>query len=594
MKANDDTETRNYKYRTIGENQIRLVYLSPGLSTDELSCELRVVDVDKPRPYDALSYCWGSAQDVKLVCEAQYLWISRELSQALRRFRFASEVRAIWVDQICINQQDKIEKTAQVRRMGATYSEARETLVWLGEEDEETAVVYQLIADLKQQIKELRQQPDIMRAFNDATIRGGRGYLPLNLTSAESVEWAAFRNLLSRPWFTRTWTFQELALAQRASITCGSHSVPWERFLIVCELVAAYDNALLPGHESHLKETYQYIQYLASVYIHLSRFRLQAEVVPYMNQTVDLLNLIVGLRRNKTSQPVDKIFGLLGCAEDVQRDRVMRKFVDYDQPWQRTFSAFTKWFITRYQDLSVFRLINVTGNPPNSELPSWTPNFSTYDQWNSLRLDLSSKILPHGRDRVFNSTGSTTACATPDYEQQLLLRGIQLGTINVLTEPAGNLVRDVEIGPRVLTGGEWHLTVTEKASIDGIYAPTGEPIKLAYHRLRIGDQLWNEERAEDRQRRPKTPLNLPEPQPVGYSAAVGIVVSQRNDVGTLILKWTTRQRLYITDTGYMGLCHRSCKLGDQVFLLKGGDMPFILRKKDSGTFHFKGKATSTE
>lgn len=141
----------------------------------------------------------------------------------------------------------------------------------------------------------------------------------------------------------------------------------------------------------------------------------------------------------------------------------------------------------------------------------------------------------------------------------------------------------------MLTGGEWHLTVSEKASTDGIYLPTGEPATLAYHRLRIGDHLWNEPRAEDRRRRSKATLNLPEPQQVGYSAAVGIVVSPREDIGTLILEWTTRQRLYITDTGYMGLCHRSCKLRDQIFLLMGGEMPVVLRKTDSGTFQFKGE-----
>jgi hypothetical protein len=590
-------EANPYEYVAIGENQIRLMYLFPGLFTDELRCELKVVDTDKPYPYVALSYRWGSTQDVKLFCEDQYLLISNELSQALRRVRFESDVRVIWIDQVSINQKSETEQAAQVRRMGATYSEASEVLVWLGEEDEETAIVYDLIADVSQQIKELRQQPEKMRAFNDATIRDGTYYLPLNLASADSAEWVAFRNLNNRSWFTRTWTFQELALSQRASVICGSHSVPWERFLLVCEMVDAYDKARLPGHESHLKETYPYIQYLAMVRMHLSRVRLREEVIPGMDQLVDLLNLVMALRRNETSRPRDKIFGLWGCARDVQSDAVIQEFVDYSQPWEKIFSAFTKWFIMRYRDLSVFRLINVTGNPPKPkkpglpppDLPSWTPDFSLYDQWNSLRVDMSSKILHHGRNRLYNSTGSSTASATPDYERQLRLRGIHVGTITELTEPAGNLLGDVGIGPRVLTGGEWHLTVSEKASTDGIYLPTGEPIKLAYHRLRIGDYLWNELRAEDRRRRSKPLLNLPEPQPVGYSAAVGRVVSPRRDIGTLILKWTTRQRLYITDTGYMGLCHRSCKLGDQIFLLMGGDMPFILRKKDSGTFQFKGE-----
>lgn len=203
---------------------------------------------------------------------------------------------------------------------------------------------------------------------------------------------------------------------------------------MVCEMVSAYDRARLPGHESHLKETYRYIQHLATVQMYLSRVRLQAEVIPGMDQVADLLNLVMALRRNETSRPRDKILGLWGCARDVRGDAVIKAFVDYSQPWEKTFSAFTKWFIMRYRDLSVFRLINVTGNPPKPkkpglpppDLPSWTPDFSAYDQWDSLRVDMSSKILPHGRNRMYNSTGSSTASATPDYERQLRLRGIHV------------------------------------------------------------------------------------------------------------------------------------------------------------------------
>lgn len=92
------------------------------------------------------------------------------------------------VDKICINQESKPEQAAQVRRMGATYSEACEILVWLGEEDDETATVFELIADIGQQIQEFRQNPETMRAFESAAVRDGTNHFSLNLTSADSAE----------------------------------------------------------------------------------------------------------------------------------------------------------------------------------------------------------------------------------------------------------------------------------------------------------------------------------------------------------------------------------------------------------------------
>jgi hypothetical protein len=583
IEADHNIEATAYPYAPIEDNQLRLMYLWPGSLIDELRCDLRAVDADKAERYEALSYRWGSAQEVKLFCDGHYLLISEELAEALRRFRLVSAIRVLWVDQICINQKSISEQSAQVRRMGATYSNASEVLVWLGEEDAETAKTYKLITDVCWQISEHLRQPETMRKYTEKQI----DHLYLNLTSAESDEWVAFRNLNMRPWFTRTWTFQELVLSRQASITCGSHSISWTHFLMMCQMVSAYDNANLAGHESHLKGTYDFIQYLSSVQLHLSSIRSQRQRIAEMDSAIDLLNLVMALRRNKTSRPRDKIFGLWGCAGDVKEDPIISRFVDYSQPWELTYAAFTKWFIMRYQDLSVFRLINVTGDPP--KLPSWTPDFSRHDEWNSLRNDLSAKVLLHGQNRIFNATGSTVASSSPDYDKRLLLHGLCVGTIVILTEPAGNLSGDVGIGQRVHTHGEWHKLVSKEAATNGIYLPTGEHIDRAYHRLRIGDQLWGENAAEDRRRRLNTNFTLPEPQSVSYSDALRMVISPRKDISTLILKWTTRQRLYITDTGYMGLCHRSCKLGDQAYLLMGGEMPFVLRKKDSGEFLYKGE-----
>lgn len=129
-------------------------------------------------------------------------------------------------------------------------------------------------------------------------------------------------------------------------MTCGGHSVLWTQFLVVCESVAACDRALLPGHESHLKETSKYIQYLSSAYLHHSTSRSRVEAIPGMEQVMDLLNLVIGLRKNETSKERDKIFGFGGAQWTLRRHRSI-----FEPPTGGEHLAAHVWRSTYMKDL---------------------------------------------------------------------------------------------------------------------------------------------------------------------------------------------------------------------------------------------------
>jgi heterokaryon incompatibility protein (HET) len=575
-----------HEYSPIASNEIRLIHLQPGCCEDALHCELQIVTEDNSPPYEALSYCWGKEeQKVDLGIGQAYYSISTPLSRALKLLRYANDTRVLWIDQISINQKDDHEKSVQVLRMGRTYRQASQVLVWLGDEDEETPVVFKLIDNIAQQILEFRKQREVMDAFEKAASQE-TSHFPLELSPPDAAEWVAFRNFNSRPWFTRVWTFQELVLSQKATLICGTHSTSWQVFSGVCKMVSAFDRTCLPSQDSHFKGSDSHIRYLSITNLFVSGQRYQRATIPGVHHSIDLMNLVQTLRKNSSSQAMDKIYGLLGCANDV--DTEIQSFVDYSVTFDKTYTVFAKWFINRYKDLSVLRLVDITSNP--SKLPSWVPDFRSHNYMNNLRVELGPRVLPHGIDRLYNATGSTTASVALSYDSQLCLRGVPVGSIATLGDPAGNITNNVAIGRNVLTGGLWSQLAAQNA-IDGIYAPTGEPIELAYHRLRIGDYAPGEIGAEHRRSRGTRLSSLPEPSKITYSGALdGLAHAGREDIGSLILKYTTRQRFYVTDTGYMGLAHHSCQVGDRVYLLMGGDMPFILRSKNSGTFHFKGES----
>ncbi|KAI4247405.1 MAG: hypothetical protein LQ352_006161 [Teloschistes flavicans] len=112
---------------------------SPG--TGGIECELSIESLFDPPEYEALSYTWGSAtQDCPIqihtisdTVHTETVLVTQHLHAALLRLRQLTTPRLVWIDQLCINQNNIPEKNAQVRLMADIYKRALRTVVWLGE-----------------------------------------------------------------------------------------------------------------------------------------------------------------------------------------------------------------------------------------------------------------------------------------------------------------------------------------------------------------------------------------------------------------------------------------------------------------------------
>jgi hypothetical protein len=128
-------------------NLTRLVEVQAGKYDDPLNLQFYYVDLQKPHlNYEALSYVWGrdpyvtidgKYQPYKCIvhCNGHELSISANLEKAFRSLRLEDATRVIWVDAICINQEDGQERAHQVSLMSAVYKHARRVVVWLGDQD---------------------------------------------------------------------------------------------------------------------------------------------------------------------------------------------------------------------------------------------------------------------------------------------------------------------------------------------------------------------------------------------------------------------------------------------------------------------------
>ncbi|KAF2136442.1 uncharacterized protein K452DRAFT_207187, partial [Aplosporella prunicola CBS 121167] len=121
-----------------GNQAFRVLQLLPSKNYEaDLCCELTGAQYDKFPKYEALSYAWDAqVPEYPIYCEDKRLLITKNCDAALRCLRKSYTRRLLWVDSICINQNDIAERNCQVPQMSTIYQCAQEVAVWLGESDE--------------------------------------------------------------------------------------------------------------------------------------------------------------------------------------------------------------------------------------------------------------------------------------------------------------------------------------------------------------------------------------------------------------------------------------------------------------------------
>ncbi len=132
---------------SLGKKDIRLLTLQPGRRDEPIKCDLSVVGLDEEPLFEALSYTWGDpAPTTPILLRGRSVNVTSNLQGALLHLRNESVPRNLWVDAVCINQQDPVELGDQVQHMRLIYERASQVLVWLGEASEDGDLAMDLVA----------------------------------------------------------------------------------------------------------------------------------------------------------------------------------------------------------------------------------------------------------------------------------------------------------------------------------------------------------------------------------------------------------------------------------------------------------------
>ncbi|KAH8669109.1 heterokaryon incompatibility protein-domain-containing protein [Xylariales sp. PMI_506] len=525
-------QTNEFRHAPLLDDEIRLVTLLPEIVGDDtIRCVVSHVKLSQNPVYECLSYAWGepSQKTYDIVCNGKDYVIQENLVIALFLLR-QGQPRVLWVDQICINQKDTSEKNTQVLRMAAIYRSASQVVLSLGTPSMEIGDGVGFMIDFLESFgKEwhLTENSQFKRAWR--TLSSAELHQHFSIPLPEDPGWEGVRHILNQPCFQRTWIVQEVALAKKLKVLFTSGlEMDWDRMVWVRAMIVIRGLCqLVPDHHS-----------------------------------LQLLSLLSTTRIFAATNPRDKIYGLLSVATD---SRSLDIRPDYSKTICDIYIDVTRRLISQTKSLDVLR--HVETFKFDDQLPSWVPD------WRSERLEQ----FPIGKvdELDFNAAlDSVISLRDLGDATKLGLQGISIGTISMTT--SGPLPEDEESHGYVIGHNLWWTRAL--AAAGSIYRPTGESLAVALGRTRVGDSDISGAN-----------------QDAYYSIKVKKDERPRGRFAGLRSQWATmlRQCLYrqliSTRNGYIGLGPLTADLGDSVFLLRGANVPFVLRKVNKDEYRLIGQ-----
>ena len=320
LKRVGTSPPQDYVYSSLSKRQIRTLHLRPGTLGSPLRATLERVSLDTiDYEYEAISYTWGEhvSREVIDITDHGRLPITASLHAALQQFRHPSRTRVLWVDAVCINQEDDAERSSQILMMAGIYHKASRVLVWLGPSEETDALAFTTMSAFAQ------VPPSVMEGFprrwdklltfvDDAmsvTTHCSCCGTALGLQDDPAVlGLLCIGHLLQRPWFSRLWVIQEVLSAEpkHVQIFSGSHSASWDHLQSASMLLGAMYEAqssrlrLVKGSETAVAQLRSRIADMLETF----------ETRPKNFDPTAALEMIVAVWNRSCQDPRDRVLAL--------------------------------------------------------------------------------------------------------------------------------------------------------------------------------------------------------------------------------------------------------------------------------------------
>jgi hypothetical protein len=331
-------------------------------STIVCTLERHSLDSKTCPKFTTISYVWGTyapEDKIDITVNGVKFPVAPSVPPILELIRDHGDLRQkkwIWIDGICINQSDAIEKNHQVDLMGRIYSESEHTIAWLGKRDKNTDASMDLLVDIQSRAGKLQR---------DHKARKPR-QTPADLQDA--AKWKPLRCFFGLPWWRRVWTLQEFILARKLTFYWGDRSITRRDFKAAVNAIwICNPGELLPfqtwrpaWHRRRMDQWY------------LKRDKVgKKSLLAWMAYNSAL----------EVSDERDRIYGVRDLVNDV--DRSMIGTPNYEDDTTTLYRKLVMSWVKTHNSLDIICFSHIFGSHCQSQgsgrqeelLPSWVPDW---------------------------------------------------------------------------------------------------------------------------------------------------------------------------------------------------------------------------
>lgn len=342
-----------YEYRDLeSERHIRLLHITIEEPVPLPRLEIIHVPLDSAPAFEAVSYCWGDGTQLYNIpietngnSDTRCIPATESLATAMVFLPRSSSTRYLWIDQVCINQQDDNERGYQIALMGEIYSTATRVLVWLG--------------------------PGL-GVGNDTTQNSAcfAGLQPFNVDDHETdlrdlTGPDGIRDLFKNEWFQRAWVVQESSLARERRALTSRFSIRWE--------------ILMEQSMNHPASERWKVVFHCGAYFEWKKLKQES------NKSRAFCGFLAKFgRRFEASDPKDKVLAFLGLWKPPDFDT--KAATQNEETVADVYTRFATSLIKHTKGLDVLAAVDrgSRGRERGSTtgaLPSWVPEWEYAKEW---------------------------------------------------------------------------------------------------------------------------------------------------------------------------------------------------------------------
>ncbi|KAF2237040.1 hypothetical protein EV356DRAFT_512308 [Viridothelium virens] len=507
----------------------------------QIRTSLEVHDPVKHPSYVALSYTWGRAANRKerplsakysiTLCDKEVV-VQENLHDALRHLLPVVQRHDgyIFIDALCINQEDIVERSNQVRMMKAIYEGARVVFGWLGipPNEEEHMQAIALMGRFNLALREgLEKNTDDMDKVTTGLPADNPNLYPVPNTDTYKG-WLGLLKIFDNRYWGRTWVQQEATGPPKTFFFCGDQS--FDRVYLAAACYFAYHSSLLPAVEQRFARAIG----PSDAWRLISMRNLDRTFV--REHETELIHLLSTFRNTTCTNSRDKVFAPCNLATDVNHDDVP---VDYSGSVQDIYESVVSFYLARYADLGFLGHVSL-------------PVEDSKRMQRECEEDTLPTWIPDWRDRIKVQPPSL------------------LGQTRKQTNPLfcaagkhGHPVYQISGGKLTVTG----MIIDKIISLSPICEEPVDQVTEA--------KQWTPANASTR----REPIDKLDPERYNFRHGFDVVINQV----------CFGRRLASTEDGFMGIVPDASKTGDTVCVLWGGQTLYVVRAAADSRYQFLGE-----